>query len=160
MPDSFSLRRTACYGTSPVYTIDVTPDDYVTYMGFSFVAAEGPRVRQLPRGSFGRIVLLLNEARFGHFDSAYPDRDYSNCESFWADMPSVTMILETAECSHQVYFNLGCLGFEGRERLQRLVAEVDRLLDIGDWVNGFALNGAEDGPPESISEVPSSALSQ
>jgi hypothetical protein len=129
-----SLARTACFGFCPIYEASVDHGDRLVFTGERFVAAEGVREKALPAGSFDRLVAIARAHDFESFDPVYPDDAQSNCESWATDLPGVALAVRADGIDHAVRFDLGCFGFEGRERLEEMIAEFDAVLDLDEWI--------------------------
>ena len=133
--DQMTLERTACFGFCPVYKVTVLDNDVVTFEGERFVKEIGGSVsRRLSDGSFKKLIEIAKAHDFAAFDAAYPDADGANCPQRATDMPTVIVSFDAQKLSHAVSFYQGCMGFAGRDSLNEMIAEIDAVLDIGDWV--------------------------
>jgi hypothetical protein len=89
------LERTACFGTCPVYTVEIHGDGTVIWNGGRFVKAMGVRRYRIP---IARVRPLVEKFRAAHFYSAhdeYVDRGIT-------DMPSATLTLTYGGVTKQV----------------------------------------------------------
>ena len=133
--DQVTLERTACFGFCPIYKVTVDERDILLFEGERFVAeADGAISKRLAEGSFNRLVEILRAYDFTAFDAAYPNEAGSNCPQLATDSPSVIIAADAGRLDHAVSFYQGCAGFEARERLEQMIAEIDALLAIDDLV--------------------------
>ena len=67
------LKRTACYGSCPVYTVSVKANGVVEYEGHEYVAFKGFQTASLPKESIEQIEKELIKVKFlkmkSHLDS-------------------------------------------------------------------------------------------
>lgn len=133
--DLFTLQRTPCYGFCPAYKVTVDDRDIITFEGERFVIEdEGAVGSHLPDGSFKKLLAIAKAYDFTSFDAAYPNEGESNCPRMATDMPSVILGYDAGKLKHKVSFYEGCMGFEGRERLEAMVAEIDAVLAVDKWI--------------------------
>ena len=133
--EQFKLQRTACYGFCPVYQLIVDDRDILVFQGERFVAeADGTVSKRLPEGSFKKLIAIAKAHDFASFDTSYPNAAGTNCPRRATDMPSVNVSFDAKKLSHAVSLYQGCVGFEGREKLDEMIVEIDALLEIDDWI--------------------------
>ncbi|PQA89147.1 hypothetical protein CW354_04160 [Marinicaulis flavus] len=144
--DEFTLKRTACYGFCPVYEVRVDERDVLVFKGEQFVKEDqGTVSKRLPEGSFKKLVEIARAHDFSSYDAAYPNADGSNCPQRATDMPSVIVSYDAKKLSHSVSLYQGCMGFDGRERLDEMILEIDAVLDLDDFIGPReAFYGAEE----------------
>src|SRR5580704_2345024 len=61
-----TLKRTACFGTCPIYSLEIFEDGRLHYSGTQFVAAIGPRQAQIPPAAVK--ALIDNFIKIDYFD--------------------------------------------------------------------------------------------
>lgn len=133
--DRFTLQRTACFGFCPIYKVIVNERDVLFFEGEQFVVEDdGVVSKRLPKGSFDELLKLAKAHQFSGFDRNYPNENGDNCETVAADLPGLVVKFESERLTHEVNLYEGCFGFEGRERFQEMVAAMEAVLDIDDWV--------------------------
>lgn len=67
----FILEKTACYGTCPVYKVNVFRNDSLTFEGERFVDKIGIHTKEIPKGTVKQLIKQFREANFFAFKSAY-----------------------------------------------------------------------------------------
>ena len=133
--DEFTLERTACYGFCPVYKVTVDDRDLQQFQGKKFVAEIGGTVgKRLPKGAYEQLKAIAAAHEFDQFDTTYPNEDATNCSLMATDMPSVIVGFSRDGETRQVGVYGGCMGFDGRERFDAMIAAMDAVLDIDDLV--------------------------
>jgi len=69
----FSLRRTACLGNCPVFTLDVYYDGWVKYVGKNYVDLMGIYTGNLSKNQISYIKKAFSDAGFYKFKNQYND---------------------------------------------------------------------------------------
>jgi|GEM_PF-6189026 len=133
--DTFTLERTACFGVCPVYEVIVDDRDILEFRGRKFVTEEGGAVgERLPDGSYGKLLAIAAAYQFDAFDAAYPNENATNCPQRVTDQPSVIVGFNAGDRARTVSVYQGCIGFDGQDRFNAMIAEMDAVLDIGDLI--------------------------
>lgn len=133
--DTFTLERTACFGVCPVYKVIVDDRDILEFRGRKFVTEEGGAVgERLPAGSYKSLLAIAAAYQFDAFDAAYPNENATNCPQRATDQPSVIVGINAGNRARTVSVYQGCIGFDGEERFDAMIAEMDAVLDIGDLI--------------------------
>jgi hypothetical protein len=78
------LERTACFGTCPIYTVEIRGDGTVIWNGARFVKAVGVRRYRISVAKVRQLVEQLRRANFYSALESYVDRGIT-------DMPSATI---------------------------------------------------------------------
>ncbi|MGH6952357.1 MAG: DUF6438 domain-containing protein, partial [Vitreimonas sp.] len=63
-PVEITLRRTVCYGFCPAYTVAITGEGEVRYVGERFVNVVGPANATIPREDVARLLARFDEIGF------------------------------------------------------------------------------------------------
>src|SRR5262245_53997404 len=63
-----TLGRTACFGTCPVYSVRITGDGLVEYVGKQYVRVVGPAQRRISRAAVQELLDAIQKA--GYFEMA------------------------------------------------------------------------------------------
>ncbi len=84
-PDSVTLSRSPCFGTCPVYTVEVREDGQVTWHGKRFVQVVGDRTARIRPAEARRLIAHFRAARFFTLEDRYAARI--------TDMPTQTLTL-------------------------------------------------------------------
>jgi hypothetical protein len=77
----FTLKRSACFGTCPVYSVTIFGDGKVVYEGVHFVPTVGRIEKQIPEDQLKQITRALEKANFyAFYQNRYRDEiiDASN----------------------------------------------------------------------------------
>ena len=96
-PDTLiTLRRSECFGVCPAYSLSVSGEGTVSYVGTSYVKVQGVASSQV---SVSQVQELVNEMwDAGYFDMVEP----SPCNSSITDAPSVITSLRLGPQTHRV----------------------------------------------------------
>lgn len=91
-----TLERSDCYGVCPVYSLSVSGEGAVSYVGSSYVKVRGEASSQI---EVPRVQELVNEM----WDSGYLDMvEPSPCGTSITDAPSATTSLRLGQQTHRV----------------------------------------------------------
>lgn len=133
--DKFTLERTPCYGVCPVYDVTVDEKDYLQFRGKQHVAEQGGSVASpLPSGTYKKLREIAAAHQFDAFDAAYPNADNSNCPRLATDSPSIVVGFLDGGKARTVSVYEGCAQFVGRDRFYAMIAEMEAVLDIDEFV--------------------------
>lgn len=132
--DSVSVERGACFGPCPIYTATVYGDDRLVFEGRRFVAREGRHEAKLAAGSFARLLQIAKRHDFASMDSKWPDEKGLNCPEAPTDLPTVVVTVAADDLRHSVTYYEGCGGTPAAERVEAMVADLDKALALGEWV--------------------------
>jgi hypothetical protein len=91
-----TLRRSECFGVCPVYSLSVSGDGTVSYVGTSYVKVRGVASGQISVSDVQELVNEMWDA--GYFEMMEP----SPCTSSFTDAPSVITSLRLGRETHRV----------------------------------------------------------
>ena len=132
--DSVSIERGACFGPCPIYRATVYGDDRLVFEGRKFVRREGSHESKMAAGTFSRLLAIARRHDFASMDTKWPDDKGLNCPEPPTDLPTVTIAVATAEIRHAVTYYEGCGGSPAAERVEAMVADLDKALALGEWI--------------------------
>jgi hypothetical protein len=123
------LSRSACYGSCPVYTVEIAGDGTVAYEGGAYTVIPGRQQVKVPREAIEHLVGQFEAADFASLQPAY--------NASVTDMPAYTVSLSVDGQEHMVY------DYVGREvgmpaAVTALEDEIDRVAGTDRWVSGTA----------------------
>ena len=121
-----TMRRTMCYGTCPVYSLELYADGTVIYRGEKFVAVTGTRKISIDPDQVAQLVKTMTEAGFFSWRDGYHRAEIT-------DMPSVRISVHTEERDKTIDHNLG--DPSAPRELRRLESLVDQVAGSDRWVN-------------------------
>jgi hypothetical protein len=147
------LKRTACYGTCPVYSVAIHGNGLVEYLGEFRVDIPGPQTARIPPERVKDLLRDFKEIDFLELKEKY----FESCTDQPTAIISILVDGKTKEVSN--YFG-GCEGAKSGPQvdLAKLAEEIDKAAGTGRWIkcdfdcmkelvqNGFNLNAqAPDG---------------
>lgn len=123
------LERTGCYGTCPIYAVEIRGDGAVTYAGEGFVAVEGVHRGQVTPEAVAALVAQFREADFFSLDDEYV--------AGVTDNPTQIVTLTLGGRTKQV---IDYVGLEDGMpfAVERLEHAIDRTAETRAWVQGDA----------------------
>ncbi|HJT82480.1 MAG TPA: DUF6438 domain-containing protein [Chthoniobacterales bacterium] len=119
---SIELRRTACFGTCPVYAVTIFSDGRLRYEGSQFVKVKGIKTKTIPIADFERLVSKINAIHFFELKPAYRGNV--------TDLPTTIVTVTRGESPKTVEDYLGAP--KGLRELEQLI---DTVANISVWVN-------------------------
>lgn len=119
------LERTACYGTCPIYRVEIRGDGRVTYTGERFVAVTGVRTRRISAAAVARLVDQFRAANFYALQDSY--------RGGVTDMPSAITTLRIGRHNKRVEDYAGqMVGMP--PAVSDLELAIDRVAGTGEWI--------------------------
>jgi hypothetical protein len=124
------LERDGCFGSCPMYAIDITRAGVLRYDGRRFVKTTGPAERRLSAAQLRALRAAVVHARFEDIDPRCCDcMDYT-------DMPTVTVTLTEGGASRTIRDYHGCSATP--KRLRTLEEDIDRVVGIDSLIGAPA----------------------
>ena len=126
---SVTLRRTACYGTCPVYAVTIHGSGLVEYLGEIHVDIPGAQTGRIPPE---KLIDLLRDFECIHFFDLQ-DKYSESCTDQPTTIISILVDGKTKEVSN--YFG-GCEGAKSgpQVHLAKLAEQIDKVAGTGRWV--------------------------
>jgi hypothetical protein len=120
-----SLSRSACYGFCPIYTVAITGEGEVTYVGHGFVNVVGEQTATIPRADVARLLERFDEVGFENLRNEY--------RASITDIPTYTIALER-NGQRKVVVDYGGPGAGMPASVRALEDEIDRVAGTARWV--------------------------
>lgn len=125
------LERQPCFGSCPVYVVDVDSGGRVRFEGRAHVRAQGKATADIPKDAFRTMSNRLVAAGVLSFDSAYT-AGAGGCGLYATDMPVVILSVVVGDTTKRVVHDYGCSGapaaLRGLHRMVDSVANTSRWL--------------------------------
>jgi len=126
---SVTLKRTACYGWCPVYSVAIHGDGLVEYLGEFRVDVPGPQTAQIPPE---RVTNLLKEFDGIHFFDL-KEKYFEAC----TDMPTaiISILVDGRNKEVSNYYG-GCEGAKAGPQvdLEKLAEQIDSAAGTRRWI--------------------------
>jgi hypothetical protein len=124
-PVVITLQRTVCFGFCPAYTVRITGEGDVTYVGERFVDAVGERHATIPRADVQRLLHRFEEIGFTELRDEY--------RAHVTDLPTFTVTLERNGRTKRV-LDYGGISAGMPAAVRDLQDEIDRVANTAQWV--------------------------
>ena len=125
-----TLRRTACYGKCPVYSLEIFADGFIRYVGIDFVQYTGEHRAVVPQETVENLVADFLKADYFAFQNRYDSQKDSKGRIWtWTDLPTVITSLRVGTMTKSVQD----YAFAPR-RLIKLEDEIDRIANTKRWI--------------------------
>lgn len=128
-----SFERGPCFGTCPVYALQVSRQGVVTFEGKRFVRDSGRVVDTLAADSVRALAAAIEEAGFFGFAPMYRHGE-PVCPVYATDMPSVVTSVISGERTHRVEHDRGCQS--APKSLTTLEERIDSIVRTWRWTTG------------------------
>lgn len=128
-----TLERRPCFGTCPVYSVQVSRSGRVTFDGVRFVRDSGRVVDSLPADSLRVLADAISRARFFEFAGKYVHGEPA-CALYATDLPTVVITVSADDRTHRVEHDRGCRG--APESLAALEERIDGIIGTWRWTTG------------------------
>jgi hypothetical protein len=125
------LERQPCFGTCPVYVVNVDSAGHVRFDGRAHVQTMGTATGDISRDDFRGMADRLVESGVLSFDSTYV-AGAPGCGAYATDMPIVTLSVVVDGTTKHIRHDYGCTG--APRALRGLHAMVDSVANISRWV--------------------------
>lgn len=128
------LKRGACYGTCPVYTVVLTADGVVRWHGERFVEARRDDEATITTVAFAELWQRLNDEEFAKLPDAYPEYPSPYCAEMRTDHPSAIVTISATDVDARVFDYHGCLGNDRLDAFRKLEDRIDEIAGTSRWV--------------------------
>ena len=132
LPDnfSFSLERTACFGSCPVYKVIVSSDGSVVYEGKQYVRIKGTRRRKIEPEAVKDLLQQFIDSDYFKFKENYSSiKNADGTETTVTDLPTTTTSLTLGNRKKQVVDYVGA-----PKKLKELEEKIDEVAGVKRWV--------------------------
>jgi Domain of unknown function (DUF6438) len=124
-PVSITLTRSVCFGFCPAYSVTITGDGAVTYVGQSFVNVVGEQHASVPRAEVQALLARFDAVNFETLNDAYRSRV--------TDIPTYTVSLER-NGRRKTVVDYGGVGAGMPRAVRDLEDEIDRVAHTSRWI--------------------------
>jgi Domain of unknown function (DUF6438) len=69
----FTLEKTACYGTCPIFKVIVFDNDSLVFDGEEYVKKKGQYSKSLSKGTVAKLIKQFNEVNFFQYKDTYTE---------------------------------------------------------------------------------------
>jgi hypothetical protein len=128
-----TLERTACFGTCPVYKLEIFADGKVVYEGKDFVKRKGKLQGRITKAAVQQLVREFNRINYFSLDDEYISEG-PNCPEWWTDSPSAVTSINWKGRKKTIRHYHGCRGAKVLDQLTALETKIDQLANTKRWV--------------------------
>lgn len=130
---SVKLERTECYGRCPVYTIEISSDRTVKFLGKAHVAKLGNQASTVNPGDLEFLAAAIQRLNFFALRDTYAS-PADGCTEVVTDNPSIIITVQTRNQQKTVKYYGGCWGLVGLGRIAWLADTIDEVAGASQWV--------------------------
>ncbi len=122
---TITLSRSACFGFCPAYTVTITSDGQVTYVGRGFVNITGEQRANVSPEAVQALLRRFDAAHFESLNDAY--------RASVTDIPTYTIVLER-NGGRKTVVDYGGMSVGMPQAVRDLQNEIDRVAGTSRWV--------------------------
>jgi len=127
-----TLRRTACFGTCPVYSLEIYEDGTVKYLGTDFVQIKGEQRATIPKEAVRALISDFLRIRYFKLQNSYETyKDPKGQVWHITDLSTVYTSLRVGKRKKEVKDYAWA-----PKELTQLEFEVDRVANTHRWIHG------------------------
>jgi len=130
-----TLSAGPCLGLCPVYSMRVDPEDRYRLNAEANTIKPGRSEGGLPVGTFRRALDLMERYDFEQMQRSYTGETPETCPDRVTGTPTLTIQRKTDDTQKLVTYEVGCLDFAEKDRLDLLVGGLYRQFRINDLVS-------------------------
>jgi hypothetical protein len=141
-PDTvITLERTGCFGTCPMYTLNIDAAGKVVFEGKMYVKTEGRVESKITEGQLQDLIAQFDRIKYFTLRDKYEDRK-DGCPTAWTDMPGAITSIKARGKYKSISHSYGCrergaespLGRVFPRELTELEAKIDEIAGTRQWV--------------------------
>lgn len=107
--DTIRMVRTACYGTCPIYEVEIQAGGQVKYRGEEFVKLKGVHESEMAPADIELLSNALRQVNFSELQQSYQFEE-DGCVNLPTDFPAVSFLVTRDGNTKRVAFYYGCQG--------------------------------------------------
>jgi hypothetical protein len=127
--EAVTIKRTGCFGFCPEYTVTVSADGSVRYVGVKNVPELGPKESDISQRDVDFLFRAAERMPFGELAPIYKSREVG-CKELWTDSPTTTITIRTRAEDRTVEYYEGCRGLSVFQRIMWFADTVDEVAGV------------------------------
>jgi hypothetical protein len=125
-----TFERTPCFGTCPVYRVNVNGNGEVKFEGIRNVDSVGTFVGHIDASAIAKLARAFDEAKYFSLQSSYGQ---GTCAGYAADAARILTSVTTPDQSKSIDHDLGC-GSAAPAALPDLYRKFDEIIGTSRWI--------------------------
>ncbi|HUR21355.1 MAG TPA: DUF6438 domain-containing protein [Vicinamibacterales bacterium] len=125
-----TFERTPCYGTCPVYKVNVSGNGDVKFEGIRNVDSVGTFTGHIDADKVSKLARAFEDAKYFSLQSNYGQR---TCNPYATDAARILTSVSTPEQSKSIDHDLGC-GSAAPGALPDLYKKFDEIVGTSRWI--------------------------
>jgi len=130
---SVKLERTGCLGRCPSYTVEISSDYAVNYLGRYYVGKLGSQVSRINPSDFDSLVASIQKLNFFTLRDTYASKE-DGCAKMELDAASILITVRTTSQIKRVIYDFGCENPEVLDKIAGLAGKIDEFAGTQQWV--------------------------
>jgi len=130
---NITMFRGACFGTCPIYYLEISGDGKVIYRGYEYVNITGERTSSIPVDKVKELVNQFNNSGYFNLKDRYDEVEIT-------DQATVVTSISINGTLKSVYDYLGTTKLPELQKLRQLENMIDDVTNSSQWVGVQASN--------------------
>jgi hypothetical protein len=124
---NITMFRGACFGTCPIYYLEINGDGKVIYRGYEYVNVTGERMSTIPVEKIKELVNQFNNSGYFNLKDRYDQVEIT-------DQATVVTSIRIDGTFKSVYDYLGTIKLPELQNLRQLENMIDEVTNSSQWV--------------------------
>lgn len=124
---NITMFRGACFGTCPIYYLEINGDGKVIYRGYEYVNVTGERKSSIPVDKVKELVNQFNNSGYFNLKDRYDQVEIT-------DQATVVTSIGIDGTFKSVYDYLGTIKLPELQKLRQLENMIDEVTNSSQWV--------------------------
>ena len=131
------LTRSPCFGSCPIYEVELLANGQVNFVGEGFVEQKGAHTSMIAPENFAKLAAQVKAIGFFSMREQYFNTQ-DGCITTVTDHPSATVVVASSTGDKQVLYYYGCRGLALGPQLKELADLIDQVAGTKQWVGDRA----------------------
>jgi hypothetical protein len=124
---NITMFRGACFGTCPIYYLEINGDGKIIYRGYEYVNVTGERMSTIPVEKVKELVNQFNNSGYFNLRDRYDQVEIT-------DQATVVTSIRIDGTFKSVYDYLGTIKLPDLQNLRQLENMIDEVTNSSQWV--------------------------
>jgi hypothetical protein len=129
---NITMSREPCFGTCPVYYLEIDGNGKVTYRGYHYVNVTGERIAHISPPKVRELIAAFDNADYFNLRDGYDEMRFT-------DLSSVRTSMSINGMYKSVYDYYGTVKVPELEKLRYLEKLIDNVTNSAQWVGNNSL---------------------
>ena len=129
---NITMSREPCFGTCPIYYLEIDGNGKVTYRGYDYVNVTGERTAHISPEKVRELIAAFDNSDYFNLRDRYDEMRFT-------DLASVETSISINNMYKSVYDYYGTVKVPEVEKLRHLEKLIDNVTNSAQWVGNISL---------------------